>query len=128
MYRGFSMGPRGRMFGHRGFRPGIFAGIIGLIFFGWIIVAIVGALLGCGLMFLSAIAHALAHIAPRLFAGLLSSRSVIAGLIIGLVWYFRTHRRNAPRHETVRESGSSADGAAAETEIVETQNYRTFNA
>ena len=39
MFNGFNMGPRGRGFGHRGFRPGIFAGIIGLIFFGPAILA-----------------------------------------------------------------------------------------
>ena len=47
-----NMGPRGRMNGHRGFRPEIFLGIIGLMFFGWIILAVIGGLLGAGFMVL----------------------------------------------------------------------------
>ena len=130
MYRGFNMGPRGRMFGHRGFRPGIFAGIIGLIFFGWIIIAMIGGLFGAALMIIGSVIHGLAHIAPRLISGILSSRSVVVGLIFGLIWYFRTHRKNAQEteKETARETGSSVDGAAVETEIAEAPAYRTFNA
>ena len=135
MYRGFNRGPRGRMFGHRGFRPGVFAGIIGLLFFGWIILAVIGGLLGAGIMTLGAIVHSIARIAPRLFSGLLSSKSVAVGLAIGLIWYFRTHRKNAPQAEAVCEDATAESNAAesaetesAETEMIETQMNRTFSA
>ena len=52
MYRA-NMGPRGRMNGHRGFRSDIFLGIMGLFFFGWIILAAVGGMVGAGIMILS---------------------------------------------------------------------------
>ena len=130
MYRRFNMGPRGRMFGHGGFRPEIFLGIIGFMFFGWIILAVLGGLFGAALMILGSVIRGLASVAPRVFSGLLSSRSVIAGLIIGLVWYFRTHKKNAPRTEASREAetGSTVDGAAVETEIAEAPVYRSFHA
>lgn len=126
----YNMGPRGRKFGHRGFRPEIFLGILGLMFFGWIILAVIGGLLGAGFMILGSVVSGLARVAPRLFSGILSSRSLAVGLVIGLIWYFRTHRRNgsAAKEETVRESASTVDGAAVETEIIEEPVYRTFNA
>ena len=126
----YNMGPRGRKFGHRGFRPEIFLGILGLMFFGWIILAVIGGLLGAGFMILGSVVSGLARIAPRLFSGILSSRSLVVGLIFGLIWYFRTHKRNgsAAGKEALQESGSTVDGAAVETEIIEEPVYRTFNA
>ena len=47
----YNMGPRGRKFGHRGFRPEIFLGILGLMFFGWIILAVIGVLAQGGPIF-----------------------------------------------------------------------------
>ena len=126
----YNMGPRGRKFGRGGFRPEIFLGILGLMFFGWIILAVIGGLLGAGFMILGSVVSGLARIAPRLFSGILSSRSLVVGLIFGLIWYFRTHRKDgtAAKEEAVPESGSTVDGAAVETEIVEAPTYHTFNA
>lgn len=124
----YNMGPRGRKFGRGGFRPEIFLGILGLLFFGWIILAVIGGLLGAGFMILGSVISGLARVAPRLFRGILSSKSLIAGLIIGLIWYFRTHKRNGNTagKETIQESSSTVDGAAVETEIIEEPVYRTF--
>lgn len=127
----YNMGPRGRKFGRGGFRPEIIPGILGLMFFGWIILAVLGGLLGAGFMILGSVVSGLARLAPRVFSGILSSKSLVAGLIIGLIWYFRTHRRNGDtaKEEAIRESsGSTVDGAAVETEIIEEPVYRTFNA
>ena len=126
----YNMGPRGRKTGRREFRPEIFLGILGLMFFGWIILAVIGGLLGAGFMILGSVVSGLARIAPRLFRGILSSKSLVAGLVIGLIWYFRTHRKDegAAKEEAARESGGTVDGAAVETEIVEAPSYHTFNA
>ena len=126
----YTMGPRGRKFGRGGFRPEIFLGILGLMFFGWIILAVIGGLLGAGFMILGSVVSGLARIAPRLFSGILSSRSLVVGLIFGLIWYFRTHKRNgsAAGKEALQESGSTVDGAAVETEVIEAPVYRTFDA
>ena len=126
----YNMGPRGRKFGRGGFRPEIFLGILGLMFFGWIILAVIGGLLGAGFMILGSVVSGLARIAPRLFSGILSSRSLVVGLILGLIWYFRTHKKdgNAAREEANRESSSTIDGTAVETEVIEAPVYRTFDA
>ena len=126
----YNMGPRGRKSGHREFRPEIFLGILGLMFFGWIILAVIGGVLGAGIMILGSVVSGLARLAPRLFSGILSSRSLVVGLIFGLIWYFRTHKKdgNAAKEEAAGESGSTVDGAAVETEIIEEPVYRTFSA
>ena len=125
----YNMGPRGRKFGRGGFRPEIFLGILGLMFFGWIILAVIGGLLGAGFMILGSVVSGLARVALRLFSGILSSRSLVVGLILGLIWYFRTHKKdgNAAREEANRES-STVDGTAVETEVIEAPAYRTFDA
>ena len=132
MYRNnWNMGPRGRNFGHRGFRPVFIPGIIGLFFFGWIFVAALCGAAGGAIMILASVISGLAHIAPRLIRALASSHGFALGVAIGLVWYFRTHRRNGDtaKEEAIRESsGSTVDGAAVETEIIEEPVYRTFNA
>jgi len=144
MYRrNWNMDPRGRRNGHRGFRPGIvIPGIIGLIFFGWIIIAIVAAALGVGVMALGALCSGLLGIGgaivsalasvlkglPRILSAVVSSRSFVIGVMIGLVWYFRNHRRNRERAGKTHENGGTVDGSAVETEITEAPAYRTFGA
>ena len=81
MFYGFNMGPRGRRFGHRGFSPGIFAGIMALMFFGWIILAVIGAVLGAGAMILGSVFTGLVRIVPRLLAGIFSSRGFAVGIV-----------------------------------------------
>ena len=127
MFYGFNMGPRGRRFGHGGFRPGIFAGIIGLFFFGWIIAAVICGVIGAGAMVLHTVFSILAHTVPRLLAGIFSSKGFIAGLVIGLLLYYRNHRKNTASEAEPEEACSSetARNAAAE-EIIESPRYRTF--
>ena len=123
----WNMGPRGRRNAHRGFRPEIFLGIIGLICFGWVILAVIFGLLGAGVMVFGSVLSGLARVLPRVLTRVVTSRSVVAGLILGLVWYFRTHRKNTEAKEEAKSSGT-VDGAKVETEIVEAPAYRTFNA
>ena len=121
-YNRCNMGPRGRMAGHRGFRPGVFAGIIGLIFFGWVFIAVIGAFLGAGVMALSAVAHGLAHLIPRLFTHAFFTRGFIAGLILGLIWYF--HRRKAGREkEEPEEKAEEPAAPVQEEEFIEPTRY-----
>ena len=127
-YNRCNMGPRGRMAGHRGFRPGVFAGIIGLIFFGWVFIAAIGAFLGAGVMALSAVAHGLAHLIPRLFTHAFFTRGFIAGLILGLIWYFRRHGRNTAEENEIREEVSGTDDTAVENETIDVPAHRTFSA
>ena len=129
MYRNnWNMGPRGRNFGHRGFRPVFIPGIIGLFFFGWVVIAAVFGVLGALIMTLGSVLSGLAHFAPRLIRALVSSRGFAIGVALGLVWYFRTHRKNRAAAEESRKSTGSVDGAAVETEVIEAPACRTFNA
>ena len=130
MYRA-NMGPRGRMNGHRGFRSDIFLGIMGLFFFGWIILAVIGGIAGAGIMVLSSVISWLARIVPVTVRSLLSSEGFALGVVLGLVWYFCAHRRNTketPQVEAFRESGGTIDETPVQTEIAEAPACRTFNA
>lgn len=129
MYRyNWNMDPRGRNTGHRGFRPGIFLGIVGLLFFGVIFAEALCGAAGAAVMILASVISGLARFLPRLIRALVSSRGFALGVAMGLVWYFRTHRRNRAAAEESRESAGRVDGTAVETEITEAPAYRTFNA
>ena len=128
MYRNtWNMDPRGRKNARRGFRPEMLLGLIGLMCFGWVILAVVFGLLGAGVMVFGSVISGIVSVLPRVLSRIITSRSVIAGLILGLVWYFRTHRKNTETKEEAKSSGT-VDGAKVETEIVEAPAYRTFNA
>ena len=121
----FNMGPRGRMFGHRGFRPGIFLGFIGLLFGGWIILAVLGGLLGAGIMILGSVFSVLARIISRIAPVLFSSKGFFIGLAIGLVWALKNRKRNqasAKEEETEEETEEHT-----EEPVIETQHYRFYN-
>lgn len=129
MYRA-NMGPRGRMNGHRGFRSDIFLGIMGLFFFGWIILAAIGGVIGTGIMVLSSVFGWLVRIIPGTIRSLLSSHGFAVGIVLGLLWYFRTHKRNgkeAAQTEASHESTGTIDETPVQTEIAEAPSYRTFN-
>ena len=129
MYRwNWNMDPRGRNTGHRGFRPGIFLGIVGLLFFGVIFAEALCGVAGAAVMILASVISGLARFLPRLIRALVSSRGFALGVAMGLVWYFRTHRRNRAAAEESRESAGRVDSTAVETEITEAPAYRTFNA
>ncbi len=109
----------------------IIAGVIGLMFFGWIIVAIVGGVLGGVFMILGSVIRGLARFAPRLISGIFSTKGFALGVAIGLLYYFRHFRKNRAadgEEETKLENGSTVDGAPVETEIVEAPTYRSFGA
>ena len=89
--------------------------------------AAVGGMVGAGIMILSSVISWLARVVPVTVRSLLSSEGFALGVILGLVWYFRTHKRNTEAKEEEKNSGT-VDGAKVETEIVEAPAYRTFNA
>ncbi len=119
----FNMDPRGRKFGHRGFRPDIFAGMLGLFFGGWIIIAVLGGLLGAGIMVLGSVFSVLSRIVSRIVPALLSSKGFAAGLAIGLIWALKNRRRNTgfAREEHADETETTEE---AEEAVIETEKYR----
>ena len=122
--------------GHRNVRKGssvaaVVAGVLGLCFFGWIILAIIGGVLGGVFMILGSVIRGLARLAPRVFSGIFSTKGFALGVAIGLIYYFRHFRKskvNDAEEEARIENGSTVDGAPVETEIVEAPTYRSFGA
>ena len=118
------MGPRGPMHGHRGFdrgfgprirrpmgfRPGIGPWILfllpALMFGGWIILAVIGGLIGAVIMILSSVFGGLASAAEAVFSGLTSTGGIAVGAVIGFWLYRILKRKNAEKAaaaETVEE-------------------------
>ena len=125
-----NMGPRGRKFGHRGFRPDLIVGLIALLFGGWIVIAVLGGLLGAGIMILGSVFSALAHFASRVFSGIFSSESIAVGLAIGLIFAYRNRRRTTEEADGEENCEKSEAGSAdpENAEITEPQIYHTFSA
>ena len=120
MFR-FEMGPRARRNMRKGFHPGLMILLLPfLLFGGWIVIAVMGALFGAGIMTAGAVIGAFARVIGRIFSHAVTSSSVAVGTIIGLVWYFTSKKRNAAVEEE-EEEFTKAEPAAEE--IIETTHY-----
>ena len=96
-----NMGPRGRMNGHRGLGSGILPGLLGLIFGGWILLAVLGSVIGAGVLVFSSVFAVLANIVAPILSAVFSANGLIIGVIIGLIWYYsgRKNREYTSRDE-----------------------------
>ena len=90
-----------------------------LIFGGWIMVAVLGGVLGLVGSIIGGVFEGLGSLASGAFTG----GGLVIGIAIGIALYFWLKKRNAAKEE---ESSSTVDGEAVETEIVEPQ-YRQMN-
>lgn len=124
----FNMGPRGRTFGHRGFRPGVFLGmLLFLLCGGWVILAVLGVMFGAGVMVFGSVLSLFGRFLSHAVPALLSSRSFWAGLVIGLIWAVRNWKRNRAAKEEEEET-LTKEKTREETEepVIETQSYRFY--
>ena len=119
MYRYNYMGPRGRRTGHGGFLPGFLLGLVGLMFGGWVVLAVFGAILGVLAMFVGPMIGIFASGISWLFNSIFSGSGFALGIVIGLVWYFTNKKKN---------SSSRNDEDDDEEEYFETRNYRSYGA
>ena len=107
--------------GNRHRRSGSFLGSLfilpALMFGGWIAIAVIGGVLGLIGSILGGIFSGLASVASGVFSG----SGVAIGIVMGLALYFWLKKRNAATEE---ESGSTVDGEAVETEIVEPRYHQ----
>ena len=96
-----NMGPRGRRFRNREFRPGIMIGLLSLFFGGWIVIAVLGGLLGAGVLtigaLLSAVRHFFIHVVGGAFTHGYSLGGILLGVLIGLAIY--SNRKKEARRE-----------------------------
>ena len=83
---------------------------------GWIILAVIGGLIGAVFMILGSVFGGLATAAEAVFSGLSSTGGIALGAVIGFLLYRRLKRKNA-------EKASEAEEAADETN--ESDSYFT---
>ena len=116
------MGPRGPMHGHRGFGParrpmgfhrgfgmgGLFLLPV-LLFGGWVILAVIGGLIGAVIMILSSVFGGLASAAESVFSGVSSAGGVALGAAIGFVLYRRLKRKNAEKASETEETADETN-------------------
>ncbi len=119
------MGPRGPMHGHRGFnggfgprvrRPVTGFGLGGLfllpalLFGGWVIIAVLGAIIGTIVMVFGEVFGGLASAAESVFSGVSSPGAIAVGAVIGYLLYrrFRAGRAEQASAETEDAQEESA--------------------
>ena len=120
---GFGPGFRPMRMHHRpmGFFPlgGLFI-LPALMFGGWIVVAVLGGILGLVGSIIGGVFEGLGSLASGAFTG----GGLVIGIVIGLALYFFIRRRK--NETTEEESTGTVDGEAVEAEVVEPQ-YRQMN-
>ncbi len=90
-----------------------------LMFGGWIAIAVIGGVLGLIGSIIGGIFSGLSSLASGAFSG----SGVAIGIVLGLALYFWLKKRNEVEE---KESSSTVDGEAVETEIAEPR-YRQMN-
>ena len=127
MYYRYNRGPRGRMYGHGGRRPGLMIlGILGLIGFAPVGLAVLlGLCVGVFGVFGGLLAAA-AEILTSLPSAAFSGASVVFGIVIGLILYNRRKNRNTDSAEAPETD--SAGNAETEEAYYPTETYRHFGA
>ena len=98
------MGPRGPMyghrgFGHRGFLPGGLFLLPALLFGGWMIIAVAGSLIGAAVMLLGSIFSGIAAVADGIFSAAFAGGDLIIGFVLGMSLYFWARKKKAARSE-----------------------------
>ena len=128
MYYRYNRGPRGRMYGHGGRRPGLMIlGILGLIGFAPIGLAVLfGLCVGLFGVF-GGLVTAAAEILSELPSAVFSGSSLVIGTVIGLILYNRRKDRDTASEDT-REEETGGAQTQEETEYYPTETYRHFGA
>jgi len=124
MYYRYNRGPRGRMYGHGGRRPGLMIlGILGLIGFAPIGLAVLfGLCVGLFGVF-GGLVTAAAEILSELPSAVFSGSSLVIGTVIGLILYNRRKNRDTASDDT-REEETGGARTQEETEYYPTETYR----
>ncbi len=96
-------GPRGPMYGHRGYgRRGFGSGglflLPALFFGGWMIIAVIGGLLGMMAWMLGGVFSGICSLIGRIFSlteTALTSEGLAAGIVLGIILFYRMKKRNS---------------------------------
>lgn len=123
----WNVGPRGPMRGYRRMRRGLGLGWLfalpALLFGGWMIVAVVGALFGAAIMILGGIFSGIGYLAEGIFSGIGTAGSIAIGIIIGLALFSRMKKRNS-HAASQEEEKSTVDNIEVETQVVEPEQVQ----
>lgn len=126
-----NVGPRGRMFGHGGRRPGLMIlGILGLLGFAPIGLAVLFGLFVGEIGVIGELLTAAIEILSALGSGVFSVGGVAIGIVIGLLLYNRNRKGTADRKEaeSTGTTGAADTGAQAAEEYYPTENFRSYGA
>lgn len=128
LYYRNNRGPRGRMYGHGGRRPGLMIlGILGLIGFAPVGLAVLFGL-GIGIVgVIGGLIAVAADILSELPAGVFSGGGLMIGIAAGLLLYNRGKNRNTGSDE-VQEDETKGAYAQEETEYYPTETERHHGA
>ena len=128
LYYRNNRGPRGRMYGHGGRRPGLMIlGIMGLIGFAPFGLAVLFGLCVGAIGVVGGLISAAADILSELPSAAFSGGSLVIGIVIGLILYNRRKNRNTDS-EDVQEEETKGTYAQEETEYYPTETYRRYGA
>ena len=125
----YNRGPRGRMNGHGGFRPGLMIlGILGLIGFAPIGLAVLSGLFIGGIAVFGGLLSALIEILSELGSEAFSVGGVAIGIVIGLLLYNRNRKGTSADRKEAENTSAADAGAQASEEYYPTENYRSYGA
>jgi len=135
LYYRNNRGPRGRMYGHGGRRPGLMIlGILGLIGFAPVGLAVLfglfvgamgvlGGVIGAAGGLIGAVYEIIWELPSIVFSG----GSLLIGIVIGLILYNRRKNRNTASDDA-REEETKGAYVQEETEYYPTETYRHYGA
>ena len=92
LMKNMNMDPRGRLHGHRGSIGGFLAGLLVLMMTGWIILAAAAALILSVVFVITPVFGLLVDIAPAVLGSLFGMKSLAIGMVLGLLWYYRSRK------------------------------------
>ena len=137
------MGPRGPMNGHRGLNRGfgprygrpmmgchqgsglwVLALLPALMFGGWMILAVIGAVIGAVIMVISSVFGGLAYAAESVFSGISSAGGLMIGGVIGFVLYRWLRKRNAEKARATEEEANENGESVPEYGTMNSLNNR----
>ena len=125
----YNRGPRGRMNGHGGFRPGLMIlGILGLIGFAPIALAVLSGLCIGGIAVFGGLLTAVIEILSELGSEAFSVGGVAVGIVIGLLLYNRNRKGASADRKEAENKGTTDTGSQVTEEYYPTESFRNYGA
>lgn len=128
LYYRNNRGPRGRMYGHGGRRPGLMIlGILGLIGFAPIGLAVLLGIVVGVMGVIGGLISVAGEVLSELPSAAFSGSSLVIGIVIGLILFNRRKNRETDSNEARKEEIKDTC-AQEETEYYPTETYRHYGA